>query len=101
MLDSVIAVRFDRRMGNGKTWPCLVSGLKPDGDEMEVVAKFSAGCERQVGGLVAEAIAAMLAADLDLPVPEPVLVEFVFIVPTLQRGNAVLDAPASRPRARP
>lgn len=44
---------------------------------MEVVAKFSAGCsERGVGGLVAEALAAMLAADLELPVPEPLLVEF-------------------------
>jgi hypothetical protein len=76
MLDLVIATRFDRRVGSGKTWPCLLSCTKADGDEVEVVAKFSAGCERQVGGLVAEAIAAMLAADLDLPVPEPLLVEF-------------------------
>lgn len=76
MLDSVIAVRFDRRMGNGKTWPCLLGCQKADGDEVEVIAKFSVGPERQVGGLAAEAIAAMLAADLDLPVPEPLLVEF-------------------------
>lgn len=76
MLDSVTALRFDRRMGNGKTWPCQLSCQKADGEEVEVIAKFSAGCERQAGGLVAEAIAAMLAADLDLPVPEPMLVEF-------------------------
>lgn len=76
MLDLVTAVRFDRRMGSGKTWPCLLSCQRANGEEVELVAKFSAGCERQVGGLVAEAIAAMLAADLDIPVPEPLLVEF-------------------------
>jgi len=76
VLDLVTATRFDRRMHSGKTWPCLLSCAKPDGDETEVVAKFSAGCERKVGGLIAETIAAMLAIDLDLPVPEPVLVQF-------------------------
>jgi hypothetical protein len=70
VLDLVTASRFDRRTSSGKTWPCLLSCTRADGDETEVVAKFSAGCERQVGGLVAEAIAAILAADLDLPVPE-------------------------------
>ena len=74
MLDMVIAVRFDRRMGTGKTKPMLLACTAPDGSDVEVVAKVSAGCERGVGGLVAEAIAAMLAADLDLPVPEPFLV---------------------------
>lgn len=76
MLDNVTAVRFDRRMGSGKTWPCLLSAQRANGDEIELVAKFSAGCERRLGGLVAEAIAALLAADLDLPVPEPLLVDF-------------------------
>jgi hypothetical protein len=45
-----------------------------DGNEVEVVAKFSDGCDRKVTSLAMEAIAAMLAADLDLPVPEPYLV---------------------------
>lgn len=76
MLKLITAIRFDRRMTSGKTWPCLLAGVSTDGQEVEVVAKFSAGCERKVGGLVAEAIGAMLAADLDLPVPEPYLVEF-------------------------
>ena len=76
MLDTVTAVRFDRRMGSGKTWPCLLSCERKDGEEIELVAKFSGSCERQVGGLVAEAISAMLAVDLDMPVPEPLLVEF-------------------------
>ena len=41
-----------------------------------MIAKFSAGCDRGVSALVAEAVSAMLAADLDLPVPEPMLVAF-------------------------
>jgi len=76
MLDRVTAHRFDRRMNSGKTWPCLMACERADGSEIEVVAKFSAGCERGVGGLVAEAIGAMLAADLDLPVPEPVVAAY-------------------------
>ncbi len=78
MLGHVTATRFDRRMGSGKSWPCLLACNRTDddGQEVEVIAKFSDACERKVGGLVAEAIAAMLAADLDLPVPEPLLVDF-------------------------
>src|SRR4051812_969920 len=41
---------------------------------VEIVTKFS-GCECGVMGLAREALVAMLAADLGLPVPEPVLVE--------------------------
>lgn len=74
MLDLVTANRFDRRMGSGKTRPLLLSCSATNGNEVEMVAKVSAGCERGVGSLIAEAIAAMLAADLDLPVPEPFLV---------------------------
>lgn len=55
------------------------------GDEVEVVAKLSAGCERGVASLSIEALSAMLAADLDLPVPEPFLVtlepEFIADLP--------------------
>ena len=76
MLDRITAVRFDRPIKTGKTRPCQLVGQRTDGEEIEVIAKFSAGCERHVGGLVAEAIAGMLAADLDLPVPEPFLVSF-------------------------
>jgi hypothetical protein len=76
MLELVTAERFDRRMSSGKTWPCQLDCVRTDGSNVELVAKFSAGCERRLGGLVVEAIAAMLAADLDLPVPEPLLVSF-------------------------
>jgi hypothetical protein len=65
--------------------PCRLACETVGGDEIEVVAKLSGGCDRNVGALVSEAIAAMLAADLDLPVPEPFLVrlepEFVATIP--------------------
>lgn len=71
MFESVDAIRFDRKMGNGRTTPMLLVCDGPDG-EVEVVAKFSQGCS--VGGLVREAITAMFAIDLGLPVPQPYLV---------------------------
>lgn len=76
MFESVAAVRFDRRMTTGRTWPCLLTCERANGEEIEVIAKFSAGCDRRVNSLVAEAISAMLAADLGLPIPEPVAVEY-------------------------
>lgn len=74
MLSSVTAVRFDRVLTSGRTRPCLVGCETEDGQEIEVVVKLAAGCDLGVRSLMAEAVAAMLAADLDLPVPEPFLV---------------------------
>jgi hypothetical protein len=74
MLSHVTAVRFDGRVQSGRTVPCRLTCEAADGTEVEVVAKLSDGCDRKVTALVMEAIAAMLAADLDLPVPEPFLV---------------------------
>ena len=71
MFESVEAIRFDRKMGNGRTKPMLLVCDGPSG-EIEVVAKFSEGCS--VGGLIREAITAMFAVDLGLPVPPPYLV---------------------------
>lgn len=85
MLSRVTAVRFDGRVQSGRTVPCRLTCEAADGAEVEVVAKLSDGCDRKVTALVMEAIAAMLAADLDLPVPEPFLVtlepEFIAGVP--------------------
>lgn len=85
MLDLVTAIRFDGRVQTGRTMPCRLACELAAGDEVEVVAKLSAGCDRRIAALVSEAIAAMLAADLDLPVPEPFLVkldaEFVATIP--------------------
>ena len=85
MLSHVTAVRFDGRVQTGRTAPCRLTCEAAGGTEVEVVAKLSDGCDRKVTALVMEAIAAMLAADLDLPVPEPFLVtldpEFITGVP--------------------
>lgn len=71
MLDRVTATRFDRPMAVGRTGPCLMGCTKEDGTEEEVVVKLIGGCDTKERALVTEAITAMLAADLDLPVPEP------------------------------
>lgn len=48
---------------------------RPDGSEIELVVKFTTGCDLGEGSLVREAIGARLAADLGLPVPEAFAVE--------------------------
>lgn len=77
MLELVTAVRFDGRVSSGRTVPCRLTCETVGGDEVDVVAKLSKGCERGVAALCIEAISALLAADLDLPVPEPFLVSLV------------------------
>lgn len=76
MLEKILASRLERKMGVGRTAPCLIV-CESDGeaDDVEVVTKFSAGCEEKEKHLIREAFSAMLAADLSLPVPEPYLVE--------------------------
>lgn len=75
MLDQVEAVRFIREMNSGRNNPLLVEVERDNGDYEEVVAKLSAS-ECGVPGLIREAFSSMLAADLNLPIPEPVLVNF-------------------------
>lgn len=72
MFEQVEAVRFDRKMSNGRTTPMLLGCDGPEG-ELEIVAKFSEGCS--IGGLIREAMTAMFALDLGLPVPPPYLVQ--------------------------
>ena len=100
MLDKVAAVRFDGEVESGKTCPCLLGCESENGDIIELVAKFSSKCERGVGALVAEAIGAMVAADLELPVPEPFLVElepeFIAAVQTENSSAAELMADSSK-----
>lgn len=63
-------------MNNGRTSPCLVTCESDQGaeDDIELIVKFSAGCMEGEKNLAIEAFAAMLGADLDLPVPEPFIV---------------------------
>lgn len=61
-------------MGSGKTRPSLMICSNEHEIEIEAIVKLRAGCEMGYRSLVAEAVIGMLAADLDLPVPEPLLV---------------------------
>lgn len=85
MLTPVTATIFHRPMGVGKTAPSLVTCAQKDGDDVELIVKFAGGCEAGIGSLLREAVGALMAADLDLPVPEPFLVkveaDFVATIP--------------------
>lgn len=73
MMRTLVAVRFDRELKVGRNKPVILSC--EDGPEsIEVIAKFAHRCERGTNALVAEAISAMFAVDLGLPVPEPSVV---------------------------
>lgn len=74
MLEKVEAVRFDRAMTKGRTMPLLLAAEFSDGRSVELIGKFSHGGQIGAIGLAREAISAMLAADLGLPVPNPLLV---------------------------
>jgi hypothetical protein len=63
-------------MTSGRTWPSLITCERNGGEEVELIAKFAACCDRGPSSLIAEAVAASLAVDLGLPVSEPVVVGF-------------------------
>jgi hypothetical protein len=74
MLKAVTAIRFDKALTSGKTKPGIFTCRTAEGEEVELVVKFGAACEGKERALLNEALAAVFAADLDLPVPEPFLV---------------------------
>jgi hypothetical protein len=73
MLEVVEAVRYIKTMDSGRNSPVLLEVERKSGETLEVVAKLSSA-ECGTGGLVREAMASMLAADLKLPVAEPFIV---------------------------
>ena len=75
MLSRATPIAFDRAMGNGRTKPALLICETQAGEEVEVVAKFSANCDQGVTNLAREVVAACLAGDLGLPVPTPYLLD--------------------------
>lgn len=74
MLTEVDAIRYDKRMENGKTKPVLLACERNTGEVVELVAKFSQGCDNSCAGLICEALTAVLAHDLGLPTPRPYIV---------------------------
>ncbi|MBL9140045.1 MAG: hypothetical protein JNK85_29500 [Verrucomicrobiales bacterium] len=94
MLQTVTAIRFEKPVSSGKTRPGVFACALEDATEVELVVKFAGGCDMKGRALATEAIAGMMAADLDLPVPEP------FVV-VLEPGFAdMIPDPAVRERAR-
>jgi hypothetical protein len=87
MLTRVVATEFVRRVTNGRTQPLILTCERVDGTTVDVVSKFSDGCEEGVTHLAREAVGSCLAADLGLPIPEAFLVE---IPPDL--AEAIPDA---------
>lgn len=75
MIQRAVLTRIDRVADQGRTGPILSACEAVGGEEFEAFVKLSAGCDQTVVNLAREVIAACLAADLGLPVPEPWLVE--------------------------
>jgi hypothetical protein len=80
-------IEFNKPTGSGRTRPAIVTCETAEGDIVEVVAKFSAGCDLGVTSLAREVVAACLAADLELPVPQPFLLEI-----SPDWANIIVDA---------
>jgi hypothetical protein len=75
MLETIVPIRFHAAVTSGRTKPARIECEKQDKSTVEVVAKFSEGCDRKGVGLAMEVVAASLAADLGLPVPCPYLLD--------------------------
>jgi len=75
VLTRLSAIEYVRPMGSGRTKPALLVCETPAGEAIKVVTKFSRGCDEGLANLAREVISACLAAGLDLPIPQPFLVE--------------------------
>ncbi len=73
MISHVRAVTFIKVL-KGRTKPCLMLCEDAEGNQHEAVVKLRAGFEMKEAGLVCELLASLLAGDLDLPVPKPMIV---------------------------
>jgi len=93
VLDHLEGVSYIGPVGNGRTKPCRLEAVRADEEYVEVVAKFSDGCERGVTSLAVEAICACLACDLNLPMPEPFTVsldaDLIAEIPDIEIGKLI------------
>jgi hypothetical protein len=64
MLTRVTAIEHHSVITSGRTRPSRIVCERADGTIVEIVAKFSAGCEEKEASLAREVIAACLAGDL-------------------------------------
>lgn len=75
MLERLTPVQFDRLASSGRTGPAFITCEDAAGEAIEVVVKLSSRCDLHETSLAIEVVAACLAGDLGLPVPQPYLVE--------------------------
>ena len=75
MIVRLAADEFIRQATSGRTRPILTLCESETDKPLEVFCKVSAGCFEGVTSLAREVLASCLAADLNLPVPQPYLVE--------------------------
>ena len=74
MISRIEPTQFVRRLGNGKTRPAILA-LEEAENFIECVGKLSAGCEREETSLAMEVLSSLLAGDLEIPIPQPYIVE--------------------------
>jgi hypothetical protein len=75
-IETVDAVQFHGVMTSGRTSPLRLTCERSNGEQVDVIAKFAGGQNCTNNSLCSELIAAQLAADLGLPIPPPMLVEW-------------------------
>lgn len=75
MVPTIKVMTFVKAFRTGRTCPCLMICEDANGDGIEVVVKLRTGSESSCTGLICELVASLLARDLDLPVPDPFLVD--------------------------
>jgi len=71
MFQTVDAVIFSRFLTSGRTRPALCICERTNGQRVDVVVKRAESCDAGKTSLCREAVAACLAGDLGLPIPEP------------------------------
>ncbi len=74
MLPRITAVELIRPTTQGRTKPAFLTCITQDQSEVEVITKFSAGCDQKEVNLAFEALASCLAQDLGLPIPKSFIV---------------------------
>ncbi|MGI4951928.1 MAG: HipA family kinase [Janthinobacterium lividum] len=74
MLKTIIAERFYRGTVKGRTQPSFFGCQSEDGESIDVVAKFTAGCNRPAD-LAHEVLGSFVAKSLGLPTPRTFIVE--------------------------
>ena len=77
MIRRLAASRLDRATESGRTTPAFVVCEADDGEDVEVIAKLSAGCDLGATALALELFCACLAGKIGLPIPEPLIVDIL------------------------